>query len=185
MAKRSNQYPPSITLEGYTLSYRGEGVKKALIFDLYSAAFYTNDIITSTTDVIEKNVPKLLVTTILTPLLNGTLLSQIFKDALAKTYYGKLPDIQKDVEDILDVFKKVLLNATTGLNFCLYPTKVLSPSKMVFNNIPAPTLFYSKPLWKFILAAITATKLCVEKWRGFEALKFKRKTQIQTQVLFT
>ncbi|MEZ5008347.1 MAG: chalcone isomerase family protein [Chitinophagales bacterium] len=123
MAKRSNQYPPSITLEGYTLSYRGEGVKKALIFDLYSAAFYTNDIITSTTDVIEKNVPKLLVTTILTPLLNGTLLSQIFKDALAKTYYGKLPDIQKDVEDILDVFKKGSIKRNDRFEFLFVPDK--------------------------------------------------------------
>jgi hypothetical protein len=100
-----SKYPSSIAIEGHTLQFKGSGVRKALIFDLYSAAFYTNATIVSTTDVIEKEVPKLLVTTILTPLLNGVLLSQIFKDALAKTHYGKLKAIEKDVADILEIFK--------------------------------------------------------------------------------
>ncbi|MEZ5003922.1 MAG: chalcone isomerase family protein [Chitinophagales bacterium] len=117
------QHSPKLTLEGHTLAYKGDGVKKALIFDLYNAAFYTNDLITSTADVIEKNVPKILVTTILTPLLNGIILSQVFKEALAKTHYGQLPEIQDDVSDILEIFKNGSIKRHDRFEFLSTPEK--------------------------------------------------------------
>lgn len=121
MSLFNTKYPPTLKIEGHTLQYKGNGTRKALIFDLYSAAFYTNANITSTTDVIELEVPKLLVTTILTPLLNGTLLSQIFKDALAKTHYGKLPEIEQDVNDILEIFKNGKIARSDRFDFFYTP----------------------------------------------------------------
>ena len=116
------KYQQKISLEGYTLGYLGSGIRKALVFDLYSAALYSNNIFETTQDAIELEVPKILVTNILTPLLSGAILSTIFKEALSKTHFGSLPAIKKDVDDIIQIFKKGKIARFDKFEFLTSPT---------------------------------------------------------------
>ncbi len=115
------KYEKSISLEGYNLKYQGAGTRKALVFDIYSAALYANQKFTSTLDAIESDIPKIFVIDILTPLLNGHLLAQIFKDTLARTEYGKLPEIEGDIDDIVNLFKNGKLTRYDRFMFLYAP----------------------------------------------------------------
>ncbi len=133
-------YDDTIFIEGHSFQLNGAGKRKALLFDLYSVALYSNETFTSTQDAIDRDCNKLIRKHLLAGMITGGMLGQIFRDSLQKTHYGKFPEIQNDVNDIVDLFKSIKVKRLDQFDFLYTPENGLAAyqnnKKIIERNNP-------------------------------------------------
>jgi len=140
--------PGTLGRNGKLLSLNGGGVRNSSFIDVYVAGLYVKTKSNKAADIINADEPMAVRIQIISSMLTKERMSEAIKDGFLESTNGKIKQIEKEVEMILQVFNSGPINVGDYFDIWYFPNEGIAAWKNGEKfNISIPGLTFKKYLF--------------------------------------